>query len=73
MKKIKISKERILLLVLPIFCLVMFILEIISSKEIFDKVLTLGVVAFMFQLGQNIGSLDEKAKGIDRRLTNLEK
>ncbi|MBA7581574.1 hypothetical protein ES708_23480 [subsurface metagenome] len=71
--KINISKGRILMLVLPAFILIMFILEIIYAKEIFDKFLTLGVVAFLFQLGLKIGSIDEKVKGVSNRLDDVEK
>ena len=71
--KINISKGRILMLVLPAFILIMFILEIIYAKEIFNKFLTLGVVAFLFQLGLKIGSIDEKVKGISNRLDDVEK
>jgi len=71
--KINISKGLILMLVLPTFILIMFILEIIYAKEIFDKFLTLGVIAFLFQLGLKIGSIDEKVKGISNRLDDVEK
>ncbi len=71
--KINISKGRILMLVLPAFILIMFILEIIYAKEIFDKFLTLGVIAFLFQLGLKIGSIDEKVKGLSNRLDYVEK
>ena len=71
--KINISKGHILMLVLPTFILIMFILEIICAKEIFNKFLTLGVVAFLYQLGIKIGSFDEKLKGISNRVDNLER
>ena len=71
--KIKMSKKRILMLLLPAFILVMFILEIIYAKEIIDKFLTLGVIAFLFQLGLKIGSIDEKVKGVSNRLDDVEK
>ena len=71
--KINMSKGRILMLVLPTFILIMFILEIIYAKEIFDKFLTLGVIAFLFQLGLKIGSIDEKVKGVSNRLDDVEK
>jgi len=71
--KINISKGLILMLLLPTFILIMFILEIIYAKEIFDKFLTLGVIAFLFQLGLKIGSIDEKVKGISNRLDDVEK
>ncbi len=71
--KINISKGLILMLLLPTFILIMFILEIIYAKEIFDKFLTLGVIAFLFQLGLKIGSIDEKVKGVSNRLDNVEK
>ena len=71
--KIKMSKGRILMLVLPAFILIMFILEIIYAKEIIDKFLTLGVIAFLFQLGLKIGSIDEKVKGVSNRLADVEK
>jgi len=61
------------MLLLPTFILIMFILEIIYAKEIFDKFLTLGVIAFLFQLGLKIGSIDEKVKGISNRLDDVEK
>ena len=61
------------MLLLPTFILIMFILEIIYAKEIFDKFLTLGVIAFLFQLGLKIGSIDEKVKGVSDRLDNVEK
>jgi len=72
--KITISKGRILMLVLPTFILIMFILEIICGEAIFDKFLTLSVVAFLYQLGQKIGSIDEKVKGIgplDEKVSSL--
>ncbi|MBA7592457.1 hypothetical protein ES708_34640 [subsurface metagenome] len=71
--KINISKGLILMLLLPTFILIMFILEIIYAKEIFDKFLTLGVIAFLFQLGLKIGSIDEKVKGVSNRLDDVEK
>ncbi|MBA7487293.1 hypothetical protein ES707_22856 [subsurface metagenome] len=61
------------MLLLPTFILIMFILEIIYVKEIFDKFLTLGVIAFLFQLGLKIGSIDEKVKGVSNRLDDVEK
>ena len=61
------------MLLLPTFILIMFILEIIYAKEIFDKFLTLGVIAFLFQLGLKIGSIDEKVKGVSNRLDDVEK
>ncbi len=71
--KININKGLILMLLLPTFILIMFILEIIYAKEIFDKFLTLGVIAFLFQLGLKIGSIDEKVKGVSNRLEVVEK
>ncbi|MBA7551075.1 hypothetical protein ES705_43609 [subsurface metagenome] len=71
--KINISKGLILMLLLPTFILIMFILEIIYAKEIFDRFLTLGVIAFLFQLGLKIGSIDEKVKGVSNRLDDVEK
>jgi len=71
--KIKMSKGLILMLLLPTFILIMFILEIIYAKEIFDRFLTLGVIAFLFQLGLKIGSIDEKVKGLSNRLEKVEK
>ncbi|MBA7568395.1 hypothetical protein ES695_02720 [Candidatus Atribacteria bacterium 1244-E10-H5-B2] len=71
--KINMSKGLILMLLLPTFILIMFILEIIYAKEIFDKFLTLGVIAFLFQLGLKIGSIDEKVNGVSNRLDDVEK
>ncbi|MBA7568629.1 hypothetical protein ES695_11370 [Candidatus Atribacteria bacterium 1244-E10-H5-B2] len=71
--KININKGFILMLLLPAFILIMFILEIIYAKEIFDKFLTLGVIAFLFRLGLKIGSIDEKVKGVSNRLYDVEK
>lgn len=71
--KIKISKERIILLILPIFCLVVFILELIYGEESFNKFLALGGVAFLYQLGQKIGSFDAQVKGVSNRLGIVEK
>ena len=69
--KININKGLILMLLLPTFILIMFILEIIYAKEIFDKFLTLGVIAFLFQLGLKIGSIDEKVKSIDEKVKGV--